>query len=235
MYKGIIYRATNKLNNMVYVGSTQRSVLERQKDHNQKAYNNSGHKFQEEIRTVGAENFIWEQIDTASSANELAEKERKYILEYKSRDESYNSDAGGGIIKRVYQYHIQSGELLNSYWGLDEASTAVGVAKKSISKACLGEIKTCGGFYWSYSLSENFKPEEDRRKQQVFQFSMEGEFLAMYNSVAEASRKTNVNKTSIAKCCRKEYKSAGDYYWEYKSEDMINEGEYNINTIKYEY
>lgn len=227
MYKGIIYRATNKQNNMVYVGSTQRSISERQKDHIQKTYNNTGHKFHQEIRTVGAENFIWEQIDTASSANELAEKERKYILEYKTREGTYNSDAGGGIIKRVYQYHIQSGELLNSYWGLDEACASSGVTKKSISKACLGEIKTCGGFYWSYSLSENFKPEEDRRKQQVFQFNMEGEFLAKYNSVAEASRKTRVNKTSIAKCCRKEYKSAGDYYWEYKSNEIMNEAEYN--------
>lgn len=228
MYKGIIYKATNKRTNMVYVGATQKSVMERQKDHIQKSSNCSGHKFQDEIRTIGAENFEWEQIDTASSSNELAEKESKYILQYKSRGESYNSDAGGGIIKRVYQYHIQTGELLNSYWGLDEASESVRVNKRSISKACLGEIKTCAGYYWSYCLSESFKPEKDRRKQQVFQFNMEGEFLARYNSVAEAARKTNVNKTSIAKCCRKEYKSAGDFYWEYKSDELINEEKYNI-------
>lgn len=235
MYKGIIYKATNKKTNMVYIGATKKSVEERQKDHIQKSANNSGGFFQNEISTYGAENFDWEQIDTAESANELAEKERQYILQYKYRDESYNTDAGGGIIKRVYQYHIQSGELLNSFWGLKEASKSVRVDKKSISKACLGEIKTCAGYYWSYGLSANFKPEEDRRKQQVFQFSMEGEFLVRYKSVAEASRKTNVNKTSIAKCCRKEYKSAGDYYWEYKSIERNNEEEYNNKIFNYEY
>ncbi len=212
----IIYKVTNKESGEVYIGATKGSLEKRKKDHLQKASMNSGHKFQEAIRTYGPEAFSWEQVDTASSPNELAEKESRYILTYNSKTSGYNSDRGGGIKKDVYQYQIDQGHLLYVYPDLDSAASAVSVDKRNISKACLGEIKSCKGFFWSYTLAENFIPDEDKRIKQVFQFHLNGNFITSFKSVAEASRRIGVNKTSIAKCCRGEYHSAGDFLWRYQ-------------------
>ena len=212
----IIYKVTNKENGEVYIGATTDSLEKRIKDHLQKAKLEKGYKFQEAIRTYGPEAFSWEQVDTASSPNELAEKESKYILTYNSKKDGYNSDRGGGIKKDVYQYQVDQGNLLYVYPDLESAASAVSVDKRSISKACLGEIKSCKGFFWSYTLGENFMPEEDKRIKQVFQFQLNGSFLSSFKSVAEAARRMGVNKTSIAKCCRGEYHSAGDFLWRYE-------------------
>ena len=159
--------------------------------------------------------FPWEQLDTAESANELAQKEVDYIYIYNCKEDGYNSDRGGGIKKNVYQYEINSGNLLYIFPDLESAGNAVNADKKSISKACLEEIKNCKGFYWSYSLSENFKPEPDRRRKQVYQFTLEGKFIENFESVSMASEKTTVFKSSIAKCCRGVYKTAGGFIWKY--------------------
>ena len=180
-----------------------------------KAKKGSGHYFHESINTYGPEAYSWEQIDTAQTSNDLAAKEKEYILEYSSYEKGYNSDSGGGIKKNVYQYNLEDGNLLYSYSDLESAGSAVSVDKKSISKACLGEIKNCKGFCWSYQLSDNFQPEPDRRRKQVFQFNFEGEFIENFKSVSKASEITGINKSSIAKCCRGEYKSAGNYCWRY--------------------
>lgn len=50
----------------------------------------------------------------------------------------------------------------------------------------------------------------------VIQYTLEGEFVAEYTSIAEAERKTNIKKTNICKCCKCERQSAGGFIWKYK-------------------
>lgn len=52
----------------------------------------------------------------------------------------------------------------------------------------------------------------------ICQYTKKGEFVAEYPSIAEASRKTGINKSSISACCwkRKHSYSAGGYIWKYK-------------------
>jgi group I intron endonuclease len=214
--KKVIYEVTNVLTGMKYIGATSKTLEDRKRDHIQKARKKVGGDFQNALRTYGKEAFEWVQVDTANSANELADKEKEYVIKYDAKDNGYNADRGGGFQKNIYQYDLETGNLISNFPQLECAAIAVGVDKKTISKACLGEIKNCAGYSWSYSLSENFQPEADKRKKKVFQFYFHGEFIQSYNSVYEASRITGVNSSSIAKCCRGEYKFAGDYYWEYQ-------------------
>lgn len=211
-----IYKVLNRLTNKIYVGATTKEVENRKRDHLQKAGNKVGSRFQKALASYPSEAFEWTEIDTASSPNELAEKEKQYVIQYKTKEGGYNADRGGGFKKNVYQYDLESGVILSTFPNLSEAAQAVGVDKKTISKACLGEIKNCSGYYWSYSLADNFRPEADKRKKKVFQFYFHGEIVRSYNSVAEASNFTGINSSSIAKCCRGEYKYAGEFYWEYE-------------------
>ncbi len=213
-----IYKSVNKLTNKVYIGSTARSLRQRIKDHLQKARNNIGGRFQEAIETYGPEAFEWTVIDTAGNANELAEKEKQYILQFKAQQEGYNADRGGGFQKNIYQYDLETGVILSTFPSLSEAAESVGVDRRTISKACLGEIKNCRGYSWSYNLADNYSSEVDQRKRKVSQFNEIGSFLRSHGSVAEASAATGINRSSIAKCCRGAYNSAGGFIWQYQNE-----------------
>ena len=215
MKKNIVYKVINIETEEVYVGITSKSLEERRKDHLKKSKKGKSYAFQNAIATYGADAFKWEQIDTAITIDELAKKEKEYILEYNSKEEGYNSDCGGGIQKTVYQYDILTGELVDKYSNLTIAGSVIGLNKKELSSVCLSVNKICKGFYWTYDYVDKFIPSKDNRKKKVCQYNLQGEFVNEFESVSEASRQTSCNKTSIAKVCRGERKTCGDYIWSY--------------------
>lgn len=212
----IIYKALNIVTGEYYIGATTKSVEDRKQDHIHKSNSIKATYFQQAIRTFGADAFEWKQIDTASTVNELAEKEAEYIVDYNSLYDGLNSNKGsGGFKKKVHQYSLESGKLIHSYDDLTSAATAVNATKTSISNVCLHIDKTCKGYYWSYSDTDNPKNNMDLRKKQVIQFDLTGKELTSYISASEASRKTGISKTCITRCCRGERKNSGGYIWEY--------------------
>ena len=216
MYKkGIVYKVTNKVNGMYYVGVSTKTLEERKKDHIKNSNKGKAYAFQNAIGTYGADAFKWEQIDTANSTDELAQKEKDYILKYDAKDNGYNSIGGGGIKKTVYQYSLD-GDLINTYASLLSAGNAVKVTKSAIGQACTGVAKTCKGYVWSYLSSFPVILKDDRKKR-VQQFTKNGESVREFESVTEASIITDCNKTSIAKVCRGERKTCGGYLWKYIS------------------
>lgn len=209
----IVYKAENMFTGECYFGATTKSIDERKQDHLQKAFARSDNEFHNAIATIGADNFIWEQLDTASDSNELAEKECSYIYEFKLQGPSYNSDRGRGIKKKVYQYN-EDGFLIEAFDGLTEIKEVLGFEKQRISHACINLTKYSGS-YWSYNLSENIIPRKDLRVKSVNQFSLRGELIESFDSASEASRKTGVSKTCITRCCRSERERSGGFLWEY--------------------
>lgn len=213
MKEGIIYKAANIITNEVYIGATTKSIEDRKLDHIQKSDKKVGSYFQEAMQTYGNESFTWEQIDTASSSDELAKKEVYYIQQYNALQNGYNEDRGGGIKKTVYQFNCTTGELIDSYESLSQASCAVNAVKQNISDVCLGLYNTCKGYAWSYD--KDYKLFTDKRKKEVIQFHINKTFIAKYESLSEASRVTNASKTCIARCCRGERTSTHGFIFEY--------------------
>ncbi|RTZ09270.1 NUMOD1 domain-containing DNA-binding protein [Flavobacterium sp. GSP6] len=213
MQHNIIYKVVNTITDEVYIGATTKSIEERKADHLQKSRKKVDSCFQEGIATYGADAFTWTQIDSANSSNELAEKEKKYILQYDSKENGYNSDSGGGFNKLVYQFDLE-GNLIASFDGLKEIQLTLGHDKRRVSNACL-TATVWKGHFWSYSQNNTFKPATDNRKKEVTQFTLDGEILAHYNSVADASRETGISKTCISRCCRNEREQSGGFIWNY--------------------
>ena len=151
--KAIIYRAINNQTGQAYIGATTKSIEDRKVDHEQKADNGTGGYFQNAIATYGADSFHWEQIDTANDENDLAKKEKGYILYHDSKENGYNKDAGGGFKKNIYQYNIESGQLIATYDSLESAALAVDTVRTSISNTCIGQNITCKGFYWYFNMT----------------------------------------------------------------------------------
>ena len=86
-----IYKITNIQNNKVYIGQTIRPVEQRFHRHINDALNNIlNTHFARAIRKYGKENFVIETIDTASSQEELNQKEQYWIRFYNAVDKGYN-------------------------------------------------------------------------------------------------------------------------------------------------
>ena len=211
----VVYKIENKENGMVYIGATTKSVETRIKDHFDKARNKAGHKLHEAIWTFGPEAFCWEQINTASDINELAEKEKECIIKYNSKQEGYNADSGGGFKKVVFQYNIEDGSLVESFDSLESASSAVSATIKQVSRACLNVSHELNGYYWSYTYKEPFEPDKDKRTKEVIQMDEHFNPIRTYVSVNQASEVTGIDKSSIAKVCRGERNQAGGFNWNY--------------------
>lgn len=212
----IVYKAKNEVTEEIYIGVTSKSLEERIKDHLQKAQKGTGYVFQQAISTYGPEVFKWEQIDTGTDSNDLAAKERSYILEYSSNERGYNADSGGGIRKIIYQYDIKTKKLIGEFDCLNSAASAVNATKQDISRACLGSNGILKGYFWSYNNSEIFIANGDSRKKRVVQLDMNKKFIAEFSSVAEASKNTGLSKTCIARVCREERSASGGFIWKYE-------------------
>ncbi|MES2545499.1 MAG: NUMOD1 domain-containing DNA-binding protein [Bacteroidota bacterium] len=212
---GIIYKVINNKTDEIYIGATTKSLNERKLDHLQKASKGIGSYFQEAIGTYGSDAFTWEQIDTASNINELAQKEIDSVFKYNSFQSGFNQNKGGGGFKKlVYQYDLKTGDIINIFDDLTSAGASVNASKKSISNVCLKIDKTCKGYYWSYS-KDDFSHILDERTKRVDKYSLGGEYLASYNSVAEASIASGLSKTCISRCARGERENSGGFFWKY--------------------
>ena len=65
-------------------------------------------------------------------------------------------------------------------------------------------------------MSESMTGKHNKPQKPVLQFSKNGELIAEYPSEMEACKHTGCDNSSISKCCKGEYKSAGGFIWKYK-------------------
>ena len=95
----IIYKATNTVNNKVYIGQTINTLEYRKNQHfrETKRPNRPNTYFHNAINKYGESSFVFEEIDSANTQEELDCKERYWISFYHSNDrgKGYNLDEGG--------------------------------------------------------------------------------------------------------------------------------------------
>lgn len=103
----IIYKATNKINNKIYIGQTTKKLEDRMKSHLSK-FKNSKTIFSKAINKHGFENFIFEIIDNANNKDELDEKEIYWIKELNSlTPNGYNICSGGQGTSKVCNDYVK--------------------------------------------------------------------------------------------------------------------------------
>lgn len=96
MRKGLIYKYTNKINNMIYIGQTSTTLARRDSKHMSQLNDNT--YFHRALKKYGRENFILEVIEDNISLNEIDEKEIYWIKElnaYYKTGKGYNMTKGG--------------------------------------------------------------------------------------------------------------------------------------------
>lgn len=92
----IIYKITCKINDKIYIGQTSETIEKRFKRH--MGYQKDEHdtKFYRAVRKYGTENFYIEQIDEATTQEELDEKELYWINKLDTVNNGYNTKAVKG-------------------------------------------------------------------------------------------------------------------------------------------
>ena len=87
-------------------------------------------------------------------------------------------------------------------------------SKKKIAEAKTGEKHPMFGKHFSEESRK--KISQSKGVNGILQFSKDGEFIAEYPSLMEASRQTGCNHGNICECCKGNHKSAGGFIWKYK-------------------
>lgn len=142
---GIIYKATNTVNQKVYIGLTTKTLEKRKKEHQlaSKGKKECFFYFQHALSKYGFDSFQWEVIDTAESKYELIEKEKLWITYFGSYGENgYNLTPGGelneGRKKEVYDFDFD-GNLIAIYESAQDAGKIYGCGSGIIGMVAKGK------------------------------------------------------------------------------------------------
>ncbi len=175
---GRIYKITNKINNKVYIGQTTGTINNRFSQHKRKM---CCPKLARAFKKYGIDNFIIEEMDTASSSAELNLKEIHWISKFNSVKNGYNIDFGGTI-----------------------RNPSVG---KKISKALFGKpfsmerrsklsAQRTGRKIGNYNTSEESKSK--KRKNHRFTKPIIDNFGNIYESIHHAAEKTKIDFRTVS-------------------------------------
>lgn len=226
----MIYVATNKINGKKYVGKTY-NFEKRKREH---LYDiNDDIPFHRALKKYGFENFEWKIIDRAETEKEIIEKEIVWIKElntciHATNSNGYNITIGGegGVSwnsRPVVQFDL-NGEYVNEYLSCAHAAVETKIQRHSISNCARGVAKTAGNYQWRFKDDCNgvrvepfIKPISDKSKK-IIQLDVDGYFINIFSSVADASRALNISHTSISGCLTRKQATAGGYQWIYEND-----------------
>ena len=231
---GLIYKISNKINNKIYFGQTIRSLFERIKDYKLLKTN---HYLQNSINKYGFENFEFEIIDTATTIEELNEKEIFYINKFNSMDKTigYNLESGGNRAlasnetkEKMSKSHSgikQTEEWINNRVakaGSDEAKK-YGKEKNDVERKYISESSPKFWLGKTRGQETKDKISETKKKQGlkpvniksvvVINIKTNEEFT--FESTKECSLHFKVNQSTISRYCSNE-KIKDEYKFKYE-------------------
>lgn len=243
-----VYMITNKINHKKYIGITQRTIEERWEEHIHMAYclnhKDSKSLFKKAIRKYGKDAWIVEELDTASSIEELKEKEIYWIAKLKTYafDEDgwgYNSTKGGDYVteqiqRAVYICDIISGTIIKECKSLREAEKITGVKIEFIEK----ENATSGGYCILDREPNQFLSKEQLKEKihslyphLVYQLDLKGNILNLYRNTTEAANAISCPQGNLINVCLGNRRLCYGYQWVYQKDikDRVGKPPREIN------
>lgn len=128
--------------------------------------------------------------------------------------------------KQIAQYSL-SGNFIKKYNSIQEAVILNNYNSSSQIIRCLQECgRSAYGYQWKYYYgnNSNIKPLRKSKRdysnlyKRVAQYSLQGDLIAIYESVTQASTVTGIGRSAIGQCCNKKSKTSGGYIWKYADE-----------------
>lgn len=119
---------------------------------------------------------------------------------------------------RIVQF-TTTGKQLNIFPSSIAAADSLGKHKTNILQCCHKKRHTAYGFVWRFE-GDDFTPPPTEikyhttRRKPVCQL-LDGQVIAVFNSIRDASVSTGINHSNVCSCCRGGAKSAGGFTWQY--------------------
>ena len=144
-----------------------------------------------------------------------------FIWKWLSEQKISSSNKRCNVInKRPVGQYDQEGNLIATYESTTAAAKAIGCKRDSIGSAARGQVKSSHGFAWRF-LSDDKQEKRNiaipRKERAIKQYDMNGNHIASYKSVTEASKATGIKVCNISRVARGDAKSTGGYIWEFIS------------------
>lgn len=120
--------------------------------------------------------------------------------------------------KPILQYDLD-GSFIREWPSTYEIYESYGFSRSAIARCCRGEYKQMMGYNWKYKIGDEIPQSINATTQKlrrVVQCDKDGNFIAEFDSIAEAEKQTGVIHSSIISCCKGKYKQAGGFIWHYK-------------------
>lgn len=206
-----------------YIGQTVTSLRMRSNN------NGSGYKvcsiFYSAIQKYGWENFTVEILEEPEKKI-LDEREYYWIDYYKTYTPyGYNirCNARNNYSKRVkalqpIDQYDQSGKFIQSYSSIMECVSITGYSYGDICAIINHRKKHSHGYTF---CKKGEKPDLDytynihKLGRKTAQYTVDGSFIKLWDSAAQAGRELGIQARNIRKVCDKERQTAGGYRWEY--------------------
>lgn len=116
--------------------------------------------------------------------------------------------------KRVYQYD-KNGNFLKTFYSVTEASKTVGCNKANIAGAAQGNIKSAGGYIWSYDKKEKIDVLPNKKGYTIIgKYTKNNKLVEIYLSLTAAQNNTGISRKKISILAETGELYKG-YYWRY--------------------
>lgn len=215
---GCIYRYVSP-SGKSYIGQTCKTLDERA------GYKGQHYKecpaFWRAIEKYGWDNFSREILEDGLEGEELDKKEQYYIHKFNSIvPNGYNIKDGiaNQFRKKIKQYD-SLGNLVRQWDCAVDAADVLKINYHNIIDCCNKRIKTAGGFIWSNKDDDDLSwnlINNNRGAKKVVQFSLNGDLIKIWDSIAEAKRETKSN--GIYDAVKKRAKTSNGFKWMYYDE-----------------
>jgi GIY-YIG catalytic domain len=134
----------------------------------------------------------------------------------KSKSDWYNQLSTIPKIE-INQYDLE-GNLIKEWLGAVTIQKELGIDGGIILNCCKGRQSKSHGFIWRFKEDDNIirKNITGKEKKSVLQIK-DGDIINRFDSIADASRVTSIQRSSISYCCRGILKTAGGYNWNFQN------------------
>lgn len=247
---GVIYCATNIINDKKYIGQTTRKVNRRRNEHITQSNNGSELAIHQAIRKYGEENFEWSVIDQAYSQKELDDKEIHWIDFYNTYgDGGYNMALGGQFNLsdspdemsemrggKPFLVFDLDGNFIKETISQTEFAEDIGVCVGTVNNV-LKEIKssTCGYILiFKDDFSEeklNYKIGKSRNREFYVFDKRTLEFVGKWNDRMQCSKELGVGRKTITNKLKTNNHGKRCDYLFYFYNDMPKEIKYKIKDV----